>query len=353
MYFSPSIGTFRVIVKQLEESKKLIDKSEAEYSRMAIVLIDNIIEILLFNYLKQAIKDDYESSWSFQPKFSNQERDAIDKHFDKKIKAIKKTGVINDDDASTLRIIHSYRNSIYHHDFHNPITVNKFAELYFVVASRLFKRIHNVGVVIGGCGEEWLKRYGLKIDYINFQEASEKITSCLLNGFYISLVSIKKIISKDLSFRINEVTFVREHELPWLKNDIILDSSLRVAEYFDKNPYLSEKYNNLLREFLTYKNSSKNEDASKKWLEVKLEEKQRDEKIEKVLKNFKQTISSQTLKQSLNFLRKIKNYHKINKLLENYYLIDKNLLKLELYLNQFIEEFDREVQREIDIRRGK
>jgi len=40
-------------------------------------------------------------------------------------------------------------------------------------------------------------------------------------------------------------------------------------------------------------------------------------------------------------------------LLEQYNIIDKNLLKIELYLNQFFEEFDRQVQQEIDMRRGK
>ena len=140
-----------------------------------------------------------------------------------------------------------------------------------------------------------------------------------------------------------------------LKNDIILDNSLKVAEYFDKNPYnqLSEKHNNLLRDFLKHKNSPEDKASAERWELVKLEEKQRDQKIEKALKVFKPKIQSYILKNSSDFIEKVNNYTQIDKLLEQYNIIDKNLLKIELYLNQFFEEFDRQVQQEIDMRRGK
>jgi len=353
MHFDPNIDTFRTVVKQLEESKKLINKSKPDYSRMAIVLIDNSVEILLFRYLRQAIRSDYEMSWYSQPKFSDCERDGINRYFDKKIKAINKLNIIKNDDASILKIIHSYRNSIYHRGFHNPITINKFAELYFVTASELLKRTYSVEVSIGGCEEEWLKKYGLKIDWINFKKASEVITDYLLSGFDVSLPTIKKVISEDITFRMKEINIIREKILPYLKNNVILDSYLKVAEYFDKNPYLSEGYNKLMHEFLDNQKNLEEEDASKRWRTVKLEEKRRDKEIEKELKTFKQTIKSQLLKKSNTFLEKIKNYNNVAKLLEQYNSINRNLLKVELYLGQLVEEFDRKVEQEIDLIRGK
>jgi len=354
MYFHPDIRTFRLVVKQLEESKKFIGKSEVVYSRMAIILIDNVIEILLVDFLNQEIESSYKMSWAYKFDFSSRKIDLINKYFDEKIKAIKKLGFVNDDDASILKTIHTYRNLIYHQGFHNPVTVDKFAELYFMAASRLFARIYSsTGLSIWGGGEKWLRGYGLKIDHINFKEASERITSYLLNGFYISLSTIKKMIFEDLNFRINQIILIRKDELPWLKNDFIFDAHLKVAEYFDENRYLLKECYNSLYEFLKSIDTSKDEDNLKKWLKIKLEAKQIDEKIEKALNNFKQTISSQIPKQSLGFLRKIKNYHKINKLLEKYCSIDKDLLKIELYLNQLMDEFDEEMSKELDLIRGK
>ena len=356
MHFSPNIENLKTLTKQLEESRRLIGKKEAEHSRMAIILTDNVIEILLFNYLQSAIKSDNELMSLVEPNFSREEIGNINKYFDEKLKAVKKLGIINNDSVIILKIIHSNRNSIYHRDYHNPITINKFSELYFVVATNLFRKIYDCGVSIGGDFKaNWLIKYGLKINYVDFSKASDKIANYLLKGFDVSLPNIKQVLSQDIAFRLNEIKIMREREMPWLKNDIILDSSLKVAEYFDKNPYnhLSEKYNNLLRNFLKNKNSFENKASVERWKSIKLEEKQRDQTIEKSSRVFKPKTQSHILKNSSDFIEKINNYTQIDKLLEQYDFIDKSLLKIQLYLNQFFEEFDRQVQQEIDMRRGK
>jgi len=265
-------------------------------------------------------------------------------------------GIIKSDDAAIFRIIHSYRNSIYHRDYHNPITVNKFAELYFVVAANLFRKIYDNGTSIGGKFKaDWLEKYGLRSDFIIFKEASKKIAGDLVNGFDVSLSAIKDTISEDIIFRLGEIKFIREGELSWLKNDVIFDIHLKVAEYFDKNPYFksSQDYNNLLYEFFRHNYSLEDTAAQQKWMKIKLEEKKRDHKIGKALRAFKPTIKSKILKDAIEFLKKVDSYNRIDKLLERYNFIDRNFLKMELYLNQFSMEFEREVQLQIDIARGK
>jgi hypothetical protein len=350
------IGTFKTIVKQFEESKKFINKEKAEYSRMAIVLIDNIIEILLFNHLNEVIEADKEIMFYREPSFSIEEINGINRYFEKKIKAIKKLGIIESKDAAVFNIIHSYRNSIYHRDYHNPITVNKFAQLYFVVATDLFEKIFDNGTSIWGkLREDWLKKYGLRNDRVDFKEASNKIKNNLVSGFNVTMPVVKDTLSEDIIFRLKKIEFIRGVELSWLENDIIFDGHLKVAEYFDKNPYFksSKDYNSLLYEFFSHNYSLENVDAQKKWMKIKLEEQKRDNKIGEDLKDFKQTIKSGILKNAKEFLKTIDNFKKIDKLLERYNFIDRNFLKVELYLNQFSIEFDREVQLDIDIARGK
>jgi len=81
MRFNTDIDTFKTIVRQFEESKKFIKKAEADYSRMAIILTDNIIEILLSNHLNEVIEADKEIISYREPNFSIEEIDGINRYW--------------------------------------------------------------------------------------------------------------------------------------------------------------------------------------------------------------------------------------------------------------------------------
>ena len=202
--------------------------------------------------------------------------------------------------------------------------------------------------------QNWLKKYGLRNDYIDFSLASKEISAYLLRDVNISLPTIKKSIFGDIIFRLSKIKIKREKELTWLKNDIIFNIWLGITEYFDKNPYgeLSKTYYNFIYKFLK-KNQVDKEKSEEMWKKAELERNKRDKKIKNDLVNFNQTINTAIIKNSEKFLKKSNFYRNTKELLNNYYYIDENLTKLEFYLDKISEEFDREVQREIDIRRGK
>ena len=165
---------------------------------------------------------------------------------------------------------------------------------------------------------------------------------------------VKKSILKDIKFRLKAIKIKREKEMPWLRKDALFNELLKIAEYFDRNPYdeLFKTYHSAIYKFLD-KSESDKESAKKIWKKAELEKHKMDKKIKKDLIDFKQKIDTSIIKNSEKFL--IKNYllKNIDRLLNDYYHIDEDLTMLELYLDQMSEQFDRDVQREIDMRRGK
>jgi hypothetical protein len=153
-----------------------------------------------------------------------------------------------------------------------------------------------------------------------------------------------------------ENIFRKRSELSWLKDDDIFDIWLKTADFFDSHPY--DKLSKRVYE-INYEVISKSKRRGKiaegttplLYKKMRLRAAARDKTIRNLLAMHRPTASSHSIKLARNFLdNKIP---KLAVLLTRYGELDKQIRRLEFLLERIEEDFDREVEREIDIRRGK
>ncbi|MFH1190272.1 MAG: hypothetical protein V1682_06230 [Candidatus Omnitrophota bacterium] len=148
-------------VCQIEECKKLILDGDVTSLRMAFVLLDNAIEILMYRRIKSTLsfneywiradeaskaympKEEYEK-WRKDKKIVTPKRvKLLDKFFDEKTKFLSEDrSYMTKGMASTLRSLHKYRNEIYHNDSVRRDTIKASTILLFEIACDLLVKLH-------------------------------------------------------------------------------------------------------------------------------------------------------------------------------------------------------------------
>lgn len=102
--------------EQLEEAINQLEKETPTGARLALLLLDNLVEILMYRYINSEFAEDELYNQSSSLKYSASERINVRKYFDEKVKLINKLEVIDDDTAIILRKVHELRNEAYHLD---------------------------------------------------------------------------------------------------------------------------------------------------------------------------------------------------------------------------------------------
>lgn len=113
-YFVDEIVEFKIIVEQLEICCNFIKEKSIAKHRIAIVLLDNISEIILQRLCSQFIEYDDFIKWIMPQKYPETKKTEISRFFDKKIKVIIKENKISKQITDIISIGHKYRNSICH-----------------------------------------------------------------------------------------------------------------------------------------------------------------------------------------------------------------------------------------------
>ena len=148
-------------IYQIEECKKLILKGDITSLRMAFVLLDNAVELLMHRRIKSDLafnemwvkldssskscmpKEEYEK-WRKERKIVEPKRiKLIDRFFDEKTKFLSEDhSHMSKPMASTLRSLHKYRNEIYHNDSVRKETIKTSAFLLFEITCALLSQLH-------------------------------------------------------------------------------------------------------------------------------------------------------------------------------------------------------------------
>src|SRR5438132_1153014 len=126
-----------IIVEQLEESKRLIQPGSIPHLRMALLLLDNVVEILMYRQVMDnfIVSRWYENMLQSMLEIRRRQMDAqrlrdqdehisdlrshiisvsrkgkIERFFDEKVKFLTEKQKLNSSVAEVLSIIHRYRN---------------------------------------------------------------------------------------------------------------------------------------------------------------------------------------------------------------------------------------------------
>lgn len=226
--------TLRYDVEQLETAHALICSAASGRRRLALLLLDNLSELLTYRLCREAATRDRAFSRVVPPRADHKRWEKALTHYTERIKLCHQLLIVASTiDATVLRIAHRYRNISYHGDAHNDAAIRVLTPLLFSSVTTLFCRFHtNVGV--GGLPEEevsWLTTYGIASEYIDIGEAAAAVVTRLSVGIETQPVAaVQEALRADLERRVQALRHRAASDFPTATEDDI-DLGIRRCEF--------------------------------------------------------------------------------------------------------------------------
>jgi len=352
---SDPLEQFQLLVEQLEVCRDLILTGTPTKARIALILLDNAAEVVLFRLSERTLNLDTYLKWIKPERFSTAKKRDLDRIFKAKLELARSEHSIGEPTATILNILHSYRNAAFHRDTHNPAVVAILARVAFKAVSDLFSHTR-AGVECSGSGGhdeaklEWLTRYGLGKGFIDYEKASHVIATQLAMEVEPSLDVVREHLASDVHTRIMAIRRLIEKDLPWKSRDE-LDRVLKWFEFRDAEPKLEDHLSVPYRSIVYKIASGQQVDVTPDELDA-LEVKFQAE-YEARLEAYQQRVCFDDIDHLEARIKELSAAVTFSSLLQNYYDIDSTLSTLERYFDLAFREWDRAVQLEIDRRRGK
>lgn len=205
---------FREYVEALEVAREFLEAGTPARIRLALILLDNTAEILMYRLCGELFRSDEFHSRILPPRFSKRLKMQVLWKFPEKVRLLKDEDVLTASDAALLAAAHSYRNQAVHYDAHNPRGARAIATLLLGAAGRLLAATGR-GVMVGGFRDDeaqWLRQYGLPTGHIEFSSAALTITEILASRLPAGLEDVRAALSGDLSDRAEALrSFPKDH----------------------------------------------------------------------------------------------------------------------------------------------
>ncbi len=250
------------IATQIEECKKFIDMQQDTHYRLAVLLLDNLVELLMYHvvnneyqyddWYKQLYKTIENTPTSEEEKqkiiskinlkvIQSKQRGTINKYFDEKLKFLSSDrSYIPVQTARVLSRLHLYRNEIYHRDKVRPESIRTVALLLFDISCDLISDL-KLSSLSYSSGDDitWMSIYSeIKMDF----GIQNKIAKYYRDSFNLDLVRIKKSLIEHLNDRFKQfnenLLFINENS-PNQRDS--LDITLKVVQFWfadrTRNPH--------------------------------------------------------------------------------------------------------------------
>lgn len=240
-------GRLARAVVQLEACADLIDVATGPSLRMAIVLLDNLVDNLLFRRLHRHIQRSYDRGLTFVPRkrVTKKELANLEQSFGNKLRFVvamtdphDPDSAISQSDVDVIRISHRYRNAIYHRDTHNPVVVPVIARLLFGATCRLLPTAYQPGwgTTDGTTGPaaDVIKQYkgGMEDGMLWPRQAANVVAKALEQRFTLSTEETVATLVEDIRTRCDELRDLIDY-LP--SDGMGLKDALSWTEFWDRN----------------------------------------------------------------------------------------------------------------------
>ncbi|WP_437611145.1 hypothetical protein WMF20_04945 [Sorangium sp. So ce834] len=126
------------VTEQLDLAAQQLHQRTPTHARFALILIDNIVELILHGWCEDACKADASLAKLGQVKLSRKERKAaLGQRFDEKPKFCARLGYIDEPQRDFILDCHSYRNEPYHVSLAYEEIIEPIASEYYLLACDL------------------------------------------------------------------------------------------------------------------------------------------------------------------------------------------------------------------------
>jgi hypothetical protein len=148
-----------VFAEQLGVAADLLASESLAKTRMALVAVDNLADLLLHRHADRVFASGEGSWWYRRKRYTQQERREIRQDFNRQVTLATRRAdapwggavepIIPEPETAIWRVAHTYRNGVYHEDRHNAALIAPLAALYLDVVGRAFYRAYRPGDGIG------------------------------------------------------------------------------------------------------------------------------------------------------------------------------------------------------------
>lgn len=133
-------------IEQLDLAAQQLEKRNPSYARFAIILIDNVVELIAQRICNEEVRNDDFWIKLGRPKLSNKQRqNALGQRFDKKILFCRSMDKLSADQADAIQICHKYRNELYHTGLKYQNVIWDIAHFYYDIATSVLAEKYSPG----------------------------------------------------------------------------------------------------------------------------------------------------------------------------------------------------------------
>jgi hypothetical protein len=233
------LGDFELAVEQLEEAARLARIDSPLKCRRALLLLDNLAEILTYRFCQERYREDFAFVQALPPKLRRSRWRKVLRSYRERLNAChSKFDLVSNTDWAILRIGHRYRNASYHRGFHNKTALGILARLMREAVCRLFSSVYSNGCSVGGALREctgFLAPYGLQGDMVDFPKASACIAQRLLNGENLDPRYVRDVLSTDICDRVERLIADRKRWWPSM-TDAQINEGMKWSEIQRRHP---------------------------------------------------------------------------------------------------------------------
>lgn len=343
---------------QLEMISNLLSKRTPIDSRLSLLLIDNLTELLLYNKVKEIFEFDnishqidrkmiiikkyvdeknlpHEITGNMvKPKYSLKKQEKIKSYFKEKCTCALRENLINSDEKEILIIGHEFRNEAYHNGIIRDSIILYVSQIYLEVLCKLIPSvISGFSIDISEKNKLFCKKYG--VNNITCKEDLEIICNQFLNGNECEVKVLNENLSMDIKKRI-ETIFKR---LKYISINIY-NEKISTKDIFKRIQFS-------IQVILDYWNNDGINQETKENIE-KLTILERYDEIYKIwdslFENFNPKHKLKHLELYMKKACSMKDIELPGKALRSFIDIDKNLLKISEMVNNFEHQFEKNLE---------
>lgn len=304
----------------------MLDKGSPPSARLALILVDNIAEVVMYQRVRLEFAEDQVYSSFRPPRYAAKKRPDVLYYFNPKIKFLRsEINILDLDDANFLKFGHALRNEAYHKDEYHRDIVIPVAQTYFATVCRLYPRIRIPAVFSSGsqAEREFLERHGLSDPVDLTSGGLERICNELAAKRPCDPIKMASALSGNLVRRIDGILGTKE--------EAGLLETLTHAQ-FDVRTNIDDVLKRILfaESYAPEAGSVQTDDEYHRAIE----------KVESEFEKFKPRATVKTLRKWRETARSLASESNPSKVAERYSAVERKLTGIEESVHQAVQEFD-------------
>ena len=353
-------------LEQLEVCRELLRSGSPAKARMAVILLDGLLDALLYRRLEALYRasEDPMTRRDMDPYPKKVRREAR-LNFARRIELAQEStyydelwggsgAVVDEDDAAILLVGHSYRNNAYHRDTHNPAVIDLVGKTLFAAVARVFTRAQSASWGLSNSAERQavLARLGVKDDgSLTYRDAAAQAAETLGAGLDVHVEALGDALAEDLGVRSDEAAELADY-LPETANE--LDVSLARYEVWSKHAADDDLLELAARmePFTRARREGLRSIPDDYVLEAKDATRAYIERMRELERTSETRVSLSLIDQARETADRLRAGSSVAAVMTDYHATDNDLSLLEEYLADAVAAYDTYINEEIDRHRG-